>query len=232
MADPTPIEPISAGIVVHHLNNSRSQRILWLLEELEVPYEIRKFQRTEQQRAPEELKKVHPLGKAPIITDGTVTLAESGAIVEYLITKYGGEKFTPPEAGKIDNLYFSHYAEGTLMPILVNKLIFTIIPQKAPSLVRPLLKPVFGNLIKKLLNPELKANAELVELHFQQNKSGWIAGGEGPTSADFMMGFPLEALSSRNSENIGPKTKEYVERIHERPAFKRALEKGGKYAYA
>jgi len=226
------IESKPAGIVVHHLNNSRSQRLLWLLEELEIPYEIKKYQRTEEMRAPAELKKVHPLGKSPIITDGNVTLAESGAITEYLIGKYGHGKFVPPEAGKIDNLYFTHYAEGTFMPVIVYKTIFAIIPQRVPGLLRPLIKPVFTNINKKLVEPELKANCELIESHLEKTKTGWLAGGDEPTSADFLMVFGLETLVSSGSEYVGPKSKEYVKRVQERPAYKRGLEKGGKYDYA
>ncbi|KIJ27102.1 hypothetical protein M422DRAFT_55227 [Sphaerobolus stellatus SS14] len=162
------------------------------IEELELQYEIKNYKRNEERRAPEELRRVHPLGKAPVITDGTVMIAESGANVEYLITKYGVEKFTPSEAGKIDDLYLidfnlvSHFAEGTFMAVFVNKITFTIIPQKAPILLHPLLKIIFGSLTKKLFDSDLNVNAEL------KRNSKWIAGGEGPTSADFTIGFPLE----------------------------------------
>jgi len=221
----------STAVTVHHLNNSRSQRLLWLLEELEIPYEIKKYERNEEMRAPQTLKNVHPLGKSPIITDGDVTLAESGAIIEYLLSKYG-RKFRPTEAGKIDDLYFTHYSEGTLMPILVNSLIFSIIPQRSPALIRPLLKPVFANIVKRLLNPELKNNCDMLEAHLAKSQTGWLAGGDHPTAADFMMVFPAELLNTRGGEFIGPRVKEYVQRIHDRPAYKRALDKGGKYDYA
>jgi len=215
------------NIIVHHLNNSRSQRLLWLLEELEIPYEIKKYERTTEMRAPPELKKVHPLGKSPIITDGDVTLAESGAIVEYLLLKY--PKFQPPEAGRIDNLYFTHYAEGSLMPVLTNKFIFSLVPQRAPALMRPLIKPTFSMLNKKLVLPQIKSHCEFIEAHLAKTSSGWFAGGDHPTSADFMMAFPLEWMGSLAPDALGPKTKEYVKRVHERPAYKRGLDKGGKY---
>jgi len=218
------------GLVVHHLNNSRSQRLLWLLEELEVPYEIKKYQRNAEMRAPQELKDVHPLGKSPILTDGELILAESGAITEYVITKYG-ERFRPAESGKIDDLYYTHYAEGSLMPILVNKMIFSIIPQKSPALIRPLLKPIFATLDKRMLEPEIKAHCAMIESHLKKSKTGWLAGGDYPTSADFMMVYPVEALVMRGPNFVGPRMKEYVERIHERPAYKRGLEKGGKHDY-
>ncbi|KAF8589166.1 hypothetical protein K439DRAFT_1405472 [Ramaria rubella] len=227
----TPVESKTTGIVVHHLNDSRSQRLLWLLEELEIPYEIKKYQRTAEMRAPKNLKDIHPLGKSPIITDGEVTLAESGAITEYLIVKYG-TKFHPIESGKIDNLYFTHYAEGSFMPILVNKYIFSLIPQRSPALLRPLIKSVFSTLEKKMLNPELTAHCNIIEAHLEKSKTGWFAGGDHPTSADFMMAFALEALVHGGVNFAGPKIKEYVKRVHERPAYKRGIEKGGKYVYA
>ncbi|KAG8750585.1 hypothetical protein FRC12_012816, partial [Ceratobasidium sp. 428] len=156
----------SQKIIVHHLNNSRSQRILWLLEELEVPYEIKRYERTEDMLAPKELRDVHPLGLSPVITDGEIVLAESGAIVgafpsswngndstkahlillEYLIGKYGAGRFNPPESGYVDNLYFTHYTEGTLMPLFVNRIIFTVAPQRAPFFIRPVMNLIFGML--------------------------------------------------------------------------------------
>ncbi|KAF8526544.1 thioredoxin-like protein [Hysterangium stoloniferum] len=219
---PTTLHP--EGLTVHHLNNSRSQRLLWLLEELEIPYEIKKYERNEEMRAPQTLKDVHPLGKSPIITDGDITLAESGAITEYLLSKYG-QKFRPTEAGKIDDLYCMFYLHFYL-------LIFSIIPQRGPALIRPFLKPVFANIEKRLLNPELKKNCDMLEAHLAKCQTGWLAGGDHPTAADFMMVFPAELIKLRGGEYIGPNVKEYVQRIHDRPAYKRALEKGGKYDYA
>ncbi|KIJ51830.1 hypothetical protein M422DRAFT_157335, partial [Sphaerobolus stellatus SS14] len=156
------------------------------------------YKRNEERRASEELRRVHPLGKAPVITDGTVTIAESGANVV------------------IDFNLASHFAEGTFVPVFVNKITFTIIPQKAPILLHPLLKVIFGSLTKKLFDSDLNANAELVELHVQKRNSKWIAGGEGPTSADFTIGFPLEGFAFNLPKNIGLKMKEYVQRIHQR----------------
>ncbi|KDQ60257.1 hypothetical protein JAAARDRAFT_32638 [Jaapia argillacea MUCL 33604] len=182
--------------------------------------------------APDEYRDLHPLGKAPVITDGDVTLAESGAIIEYIIQKYGNGRADPPETGKLDNFYFVHYAEGSLMPLLVNKLMFTLIPQKAPLLLRPLLKPIFGGLAAHLIDPGIKNHCKFIEAHLERG-GDWLAGGDHPTAADFMMSFPLEALQSRGgSGSIGPLTEQYVKRIDERPAYKRALEKGGKYSYA
>ncbi|TBU23633.1 thioredoxin-like protein [Dichomitus squalens] len=218
-------------LIVHHLNDSRSQRILWLLEELEVPYEIKKYQRTAERLAPPELKAVHPLGNAPVITDGDLTLAESGAIIEYIIKKYGNGRAQPPESGWLDDLYYTHYAEASLMPILVNKIIFKIIPERSPFLIRPLLRSVFNQVSALMLNPRLKTHVQMIEDHLAKT-NGWFAGGEVPTAADYMMIFPLEALDSQDKSVLGSKTIEYVKRAHERPAYKRALEKGGEYVYA
>ncbi|KAI0360528.1 thioredoxin-like protein [Trametes cingulata] len=154
-------------VIVHHLNNSRSQRILWLLEELEVPYEVKKYQRASDQTAPPELKAVNPLGNAPVITDGSLNLAESGAIVEYIIQKYGNGRAQPPESGKIDNIYFTHYSEASLMPMLVNKIIFRVIAQKSPFFLRPVLSGVFNTVSAKMLDPRLKTHAEMVSAHPQ-----------------------------------------------------------------
>ncbi|EIN08792.1 thioredoxin-like protein [Punctularia strigosozonata HHB-11173 SS5] len=215
-------------LVVHHLNNSRSQRLLWLLEELEVPYTIKKYQRGEDMLAPKELKQIHPLGKSPVITDGDLTIAESGAIVEYIIGKYGRGRADPPEAGKLENLYWLHYAEGSLMPILVQKLIFGIIPSRSPFFIRPIVSGIFGQLTKMIVEPQLKTHCEFIEAHL--SKSGdWFAGGDHPTAADYMMFFPLEGMMDRNVSYIGPKSKAYLQRVNERPAYKRGIEKGGEF---
>ncbi|KAG9098005.1 hypothetical protein FS749_004929 [Ceratobasidium sp. UAMH 11750] len=220
-------------VIVHHLNNSRSQRILWLLEELEVPYEIKKYERTVDMVAPKELRDVHPLGLSPVITDGDVVLAESGAIVEYLIGKYGAGRFTPPQSGYVDNLYYTHYAEGTLMPLLVNQLIFTLIPERAPFFIRPILSMVFSMLMSQMIHPRIKVNMKMVEAHLAKRPGKFFAGGDAPTSADFQMIFPLESFSAKSEpDSTGEHVKAYVKAIHGRPAYKRALEKGGEYDYA
>ncbi|KAG9125717.1 hypothetical protein FRC07_006484 [Ceratobasidium sp. 392] len=206
-------------IIVHHLNNSRSQRILWLLEELEAPYEIKRYERTAEMLAPKELRDVHPLGLSPVITDGDVVLAESGAIVEYLIGKYGAGRFTPPESGFVDNLYYAHYSEGTLMPLLVNRLIFTIVPERAPFFIRPILNMVFGMLDSQMISPRIKANIKMVDAHLAKRPGKFIAGGDAPTSADFQMIFPLEAFCARSQgeeKDLGEHVKAYVETVHER----------------
>jgi len=228
MSDGTP----ATTLTVHHLEDSRSIRILWLLEELEVPYEIKKYQRVADRLSPEELKKINPKGGAPVITDGDLTLPESGAIVEYIRTKYDTTgKIAPPESGKIDDLYYTHYVEGSLMPLLVDKLIFMMLPEKAPFFVRPILRAASSTMNSKFLDPRLKIHSRLIEEHLA--KSGdFFAGGDHPTAADFMMIFTLEIWAHRHPELVGEKAKAYVKRVHSRPAFKRAVEKAGGHMYA
>ncbi|KAK1219551.1 hypothetical protein PQX77_017740 [Marasmius sp. AFHP31] len=179
--------------------------------------------------------KVFPLGKSPIITDTgvdgkeNVTLAESGAIVEYLIKTYANGKFSGGGGQQyIDNLYFTHYAEGSIMPLMVMRLIFTIIPQRSPWFLRWLLNGVFAKVTEVMVKPELKKHSELVEKHLEDKE--YFAGGSELTSADFLMIFPVEVLEYMDM--AGPKTKEYVKKIHERPTYKTALEKGGEYTWA
>ncbi|TFK28578.1 thioredoxin-like protein [Coprinopsis marcescibilis] len=213
-------------ITVHHLNKSRSQRVLWLLEELGVDYTIKKYQRDAGDRAPKELLEVNPLGKSPVITDGDVVLAESGAIIEYIIKQHGNGKGVPDESGYLDNLYFLHYAEGSFMPTAVFKVIFSYIPKHSPWFLRPILSLIFGQLDTRLVQPELQRNIELVEKHLEKSKSPWFAGGPEPTAADYQMMFALSVLLEfENGALAGPKLKAYVEMVKQRPAFKRALEK-------
>ena len=153
--------PCSGGIAmltVHHLNNSRSQRVLWLLEELGVPYEIVRYQRQPDMRAPAELRAIHPLGKSPVITDNGNTIAESGAIAEYIIDTYGNGRLIPPPKTpeRLRYTYWLHYAEGSAMPPLLLKLLFTLMPKRAPALLRPLVRKVSNQALTTLVNPQLK----------------------------------------------------------------------------
>ncbi|KAG8805068.1 hypothetical protein FRC18_006898 [Serendipita sp. 400] len=223
---------MSSEIVLHHLENSRSQRVLWLLEELQVPYTIKHYKRLPTQLAPPELKKIHPLGKSPIITDGDLVIAESGAIVEYLIGKYGKGRFQPPEQGNVKNLYYTHYAEGTLQNLLSNWRIYGMIPERVPWPIRWLIRIVMTKTQQAFLLGTIEASTEMVEKDLEQSPTGWIAGGAEPTSADFMLLFPLEALPRAMGTRIPPKIKAWVNSAHSRDAFQRALEKGGEYAYA
>ena len=218
-------------ITVHHLENSRSQRILWLLEELGVDYNIKHYKRNKKTNlAPPELKAVHPLGKSPVITDGDKTIAETGAIVEYLIDTYGNGRFKPAPGS--DELlryrYWLHAAEGTVMPLMVMTLIFNKIESAAPFIVRPVAKGIAGQVKKFYIKPNTQANVEHIEAEL--SKSPWFAGDE-LTGADFIMIFPIEALMNRSSiAGRCPNIKAYADRVHALPTYKSALEKGGPYA--
>lgn len=217
-------------ITVHHLNNSRSQRVLWLLEELGLKYEIKHYQRDPKTMlAPQSLREVHPLGKSPVITDGELTIAESGAIIEYLVERYGEGKFIPvigsPE--RLRYRYWLHYAEGSAMPLLVMKLIFARIPAGVPALIRPIARMICGGVIERRLNPQLTAHLDFLEAELARSR--WFAG-DTLTAADIQMSFPLEAALSRGGlDSHYPNLLKYLEAIHARPAYQRALERGGPY---
>jgi glutathione S-transferase len=215
-------------LIVHHLNNSRSQRVLWLLEELGVAYEIVRYQRQPDMLAPAELRAVHPLGKSPVITDAGNTIAESGAIAEYLVGTYGNGRLIPPPdtPERLRYTYWLHYAEGSAMPPLLLKLLFTLMPTRAPALVRPLVRRISGQALTTFINPQLKLHMGFWESEL--SKSEWFAG-DAFTAADIQMSFPLEAASRGGLEQGHPKAMAFLERIHARPAYQRALEKGGPY---
>jgi glutathione S-transferase len=220
-------------LVVHHLNNSRSQRILWLLEELAVPYKIKHYQRDAQTMlAPPELKAIHPLGKSPVVTDGEVVIAETGAIVDYIVGKYGGGRLAPP-AGSPERLtydYWLHYAEGSAMPPLLLALVFGVLPERAPFFVRPIVRGITAAAMKGFIQPQLDLHIGYWESVL--DKTPWFAGQE-MTAADIMMSFPVEAAASRGGlDKRYPRLQQFLTRIHGREAYKRALEKGGPYVYA
>ncbi len=218
-------------IIVHHLNNSRSQRILWLLEELGLEYEIKRYQRDpETMLAPTSLREVHPLGKSPVITDETLTLAESGAIVEYLVDHYGLENLAPahdtPE--RLQYTYWLHYAEGSAMPPLLLDLIFSQIEKRPmPFFIKPIARTITSQVKDSFINPQIALHLSYIEAELR--KSLWFIGNEF-TAADIQMSFPLEAAAARTSlEKSYPKIKDFLERIHSRSAYQRALERGGAY---
>ena len=218
-------------IVVHHLNNSRSQRILWLLEELGLPYEVKRYQRdAKTMLAPPELRAVHPLGKSPVISDGGLTLAESGAIVEYLASRYGNGTLIPdnktPEY--LHYVYWMHFAEGSMMPPLLLKLIFDRIETgPMPFFARPFARKISQTAKNAVVFPNLKRLLDYME--GELGKHEWFAG-PAFSAADIQMSFPLEAASARGGLDAGrPKLWGFLQRIHARPAYQRALEKGGKY---
>ncbi|MEK8052348.1 glutathione S-transferase [Ideonella sp. DXS22W] len=221
-------------IVVHHLNNSRSQRVLWLLEELGVPYEIRHHQRNAQTMlAPPELLQVHPLGKSPVIQDGDATVAETGAIVEYLLERHGQGRLLPA-AGSAEALryrYWLHFAEGSAMPPLLLTLIFDRVANAPmPFFVKPIARGIAAKVMDTLVRPNLKRQLDFMEAEL--GRSAWFAGDE-LTGADIMMSFPLEAAAQRAGLDASrPRLHAFLQRIHARPAYQRALQRGGPYAFA
>lgn len=220
-------------IIVHHLADSRSQRVLWLLEELGLDYEVKRYERDPGTRlAPAELKAIHPLGKSPVIQDGDVTVAETGAIVEYLLGAYGAGRLRPPsgtEAGRRFT-YWLHYAEGSAMPPLLLKLVFTMLPRRSPALMKPLVKSIAAKAQTSFVDPQTRAHVDYWEAELGRHP--WFAGDEF-TAADIMMSFPVEAGADRAFDAASkPNLRGFLERIHARPAYRRALERGGAYTYA
>lgn len=218
-------------ITVHHLNNSRSQRVLWLLEELGLDYEIQRYERDPKTMlAPASLRAVHPLGKSPVITEDGLTIAESGAIIEYLLERHGKGRLIPP-AGTPERLrytYWLHFAEGSAMSPLLLKLIFSRLPrQPMPFVVRPVVRAVSERVLKSFVDPQLRAHRDFMEAEL--GKSPWFAG-KAFTAADIQMSFVVEASAARGGlDQRYPKLADWLERIHARPAYRRALEKGGPY---
>lgn len=212
-------------IIVHHLENSRSQRVLWLLEELRIPYEVRRYERNRTTMlAPPELRRIHPLGKSPLIEDTDSggkagVIAETGAIIEYLVDREGGRLGAPPEREEaLRYRYFLHYAEGSLMPVLFVKLVLSRVP-------------LLGRLALGKFQPMVDVHVDYVESELAGRP--WFAGGSF-TAADVMMSFPLEAARSRAgiSRATHPRIVNWLETIHARPAYQAALERGGPYSYA
>jgi glutathione S-transferase len=218
-------------LTVHHLDNSRSQRVLWMLEELGTPYELKRYQRDPgTMLAPPELRKVHPLGKSPVITDGDLTLAESGAILEYLVQRYGQGRFVPPaEADRVRYRYWMHYAEGSAMPPLLLKLVFDRLEKSpAPFFVRPLLRQIAGRVKSTYVEPQIALHLDYLE--GELGKSQWFAGNEF-SAADVQMSFPIEGAAARGGLDASrPLLMSFLDRIRARPAYKRALERGGKFS--
>jgi glutathione S-transferase len=219
-------------IIVHHLNDSRSQRILWLLEELNLPYEIKRYQRDPKTMlAPPALRAVHPLGKSPVISDGELTLAESGAIIEYLGDRYGAGRLIPlhgtPERLRCN--YWLHYAEGSAMPPLLLKLVFRRVETApAPFFVRPVAKGIAAKVQQGFVDPQIALHMSYLEGELA--KAEWFGGNEFSV-ADIVMSFPLEAAATRGGvDNRHPHLQAFLQRIHARPAYCRALERGGDYS--
>ncbi|MGY8903896.1 MAG: glutathione S-transferase family protein [Burkholderiales bacterium] len=222
-------------ITVHHLNNSRSQRVLWLLEELGLPYEIKHYQRdAKTMLAPPELRQIHPLGKSPVLTDGALVVAESGAITEYLVDRYGAGKGLAPERGTPERLrytYWLHYAEGSAMSPLLLKLVFDKIETTPmPFFVKPVAKAISANVKKAFITPQITSHLNYLEAEI--GKTTWFAGADF-SAADIQLSFVVEAAAARGGLNASrPGLMGFLQRIHARPAYQRALARGGEYALA
>ena len=217
-------------ITVHHLNNSRSQRILWMLEELGVPYDVKRYEREASMQAPAALRAVHPLGKSPVITDGDKTLAESGAILEYLADTYGNGRLKPADGTpeRLHYTYFLHYAEGSLMPLLLMKLVFNRIPGRLPFFMRPVGKAISAGANKTLLDPQI--GTHFMFLEGELAKRDWFAG-TGVHRGRHPDELPDRSGRRARADRRGrcPSSRPSSTRIHARPAYKRALERGGPY---
>jgi len=218
-------------ITVHHLNNSRSQRILWLLEELGLSYEIKRYQRDPTTMlAPPELRAVHPLGKSPVISDGELTLAESGAIIEYLAERYGEGSLIPAHGTpqRLRCNYWLHYVEGSAMPPLLLKLVFRRVETApAPFFVKPVAKGIARKVQRSFIDPQLKLHLDYLD--GELGKAEWFAG-DAFSVADIQLSFPLEAFAARGGlDSSYPRLSAFLQRIHARPAYQRALQNGGEY---
>jgi len=214
-------------LIVHHLEYSRSHRVLWLLEEMGRPYQVKRYPRNSSWLAPKELRDVHPLGKSPVLTLDDRTLAESGAILESLVEENPdcGLGIAPGEPGRSDYLYWLHYAEGSLMPLMVMTVVFRKIPQgKMPFFIRPIARMISQKAVETFLKPQVTTHLKV--LNDWLDGRDWVAGDK-LTAADIQMSFPLEAAASRFSLDAYPALQRYLERLRARPAYQRALEKGG-----
>ena len=225
---------IGPMIILHHLENSRSQRVLWLLEELALPYEVKRYERDKKTMlAPPELARVHPLGKSPVITDGDVTVAESGAIIEYLLDTYGQGRLRP-QPGTAEGrryTYWLHFAEGSAMPPLLMKLVFDKVRSApVPFFIKPVVKGIADKVTSSFIAPNIERQLEFMESELADRP--WFAG-KAFTAADIQMSFPLEAAAAR--AGLGPsrpRLMDWLSRRHARPAYRRALKAGGPYSFA
>ena len=216
-------------LTLHHLNRSRSQRVLWLLEELEIPYELVEHERDPKTfLAPPALREIHPLGKSPVVVDGEHTFAESGAILEYLVEQHGGGRLVPkpgtPEA--LRYRYFMHYAEGSLMPpLLVRFICGRVKAAPLPFFIKPIAKKIADGVGQQFVDPNLRRHIDFLDGELEGRE--WLTGDE-LTAADIQMSYPMEMLLVRAPEAKGrERITAYVERMRARPAYRRALEKGG-----
>ena len=223
-------------ITLHHLENSRSQRVLWLLEELGVPYEVRRYARNPKTMyAPPELARVHPLGKSPVITEGEVTVAESGAIIEYLLDTHDAKGRLRPPPGSPERrrfTYWLHFAEGSAMPPLLMKLVFDKVRSApVPFFIKPVVKGIADKVTASFIAPNLERQLAFMEGELKDRD--WFAG-PAFSAADIQMSFPLEAAAARAglAATRHPRLSDWLARIHARAPYRRAIEIGGPYRLA
>ncbi len=218
-------------LTVHHLNNSRSQRVLWLLEELGLEYNVVRYQRdAKTMLAPASLRRVHPLGKSPVLVDDENTLAESGAILEYLVDRYDTAHAFAPSPGTPEHLryrYWLHYAEGSAMPPMLLSLVFSRMKSAPmPFFVKPVARGIADKALSSFVGPQVKLHLDYME--GELGKSAWFAG-EDFSAADIQMSFPVEAAAARVGLGAYPKLQGFLQRIHKRPAYRRGLDQGGPF---
>jgi glutathione S-transferase len=217
-------------LVLHHLNNSRSQRVLWLLEELGLEYEIVRYERDPKtMAAPASLRAIHPLGKSPVLVDNGLVLAESAAILEHLVETHGGGTLIPA-AGTPERMryrYWMHYAEGSLMPLLLLTLVFNRLPNALPRILRPVGRAIGKGFQEGRLIPQTTIHLNFLEQELAH--SAWFAG-DTITAADIQMIFPIDAARARGGlDESRPNLWNWLKRCEARPAYQRALERGGPY---
>ena len=211
-------------ITVHNLEKSRSQRILWLLEELEVEYSVIEYKRDPfTSSGPESLKAIHPLGKSPVITDGDLTIAETGAIIEYLLDQYDTENRLRPTSGQalLDYRYWLHFGEGSLMPLLVMKLVLMKVPENPmPFFIKPIAKMLMGKIQDNFITPRLTPQLNFIEKTLGERT--WFTG-ETISGADIQMCFPLQAASSRVGLSDYPNINRYLKQVSELPNYQKVI---------
>lgn len=215
-------------IIVHHLEKSRSHRVLWMLEELGLPYEIVEYKRDPKTMlAPPELRKVHPLGKSPVIDDSGRIYAESGAILEHLAETHGGGRFVPA-AGTDERIryrYYMHYAEGSVMTPLLLKLVTTRVRNAPlPFFIKPVARKIAGTIDASFTDPNLRRHIEFID--GELGRSAYFAGADF-TAADIQMSYPVAALTRVGDLGPTQHIRAFLDRIGERPAYRRAVERGG-----
>ena len=216
-------------LVLHHLENSRSQRIAWALEAIGVEYEVQTYLRTAEQTAPQSLKRIHPLGHAPVLQDGDIVLAESGAILEFLADQYDSKRLLKPEGKQavIDYRYWLHFAEGSFMPLLLMLLLFRKIPQqKMPFFVKPIASSICKKVEASFIAPRLNDVINLVEDHLEEQK--WFAGDQ-CSAADMQMSFPLLALKEVMNLSSYPNITRWITMIRSEPAYQSAANRVGEF---